>query len=287
MTEEILIREPGKKPALHQSVLAGLSKCSMQVYFRYVEGRKVPPGIALLVGTATHAAADMALVNKAKKEDPLPVEALQEKARDTLLAQVKGEGVVLDAEDGESVEGGVDEAVGLVRCYHREVLPVRTPASPAHVERRLRAVLEGFPFDLEGTIDLQEADGSLRDLKTSAREPAEDAAIGNVQLDAYALLSSVADGKMPTRLGLDTVVKAQKKRGPRFVPRHAPPPASFEHVVLRLEAAAKVFETGSFYPVDPKGPSGWACSAKWCGYWQDVCPFGRRSRTTFPVGGGS
>lgn len=287
MTDEILIEQPGKKPALHQSILAGLSKCAKQVEYRYVYGLKVPPGIAMLVGTATHAGADMALVAKAKGER-VEAGAIVEKARETLIATASGEGVVLDEDEEElgekaAVAKAADQAGALVKLYHGSVLPRRNPKSPQHVERRLRAVLEGFPFDLEGTIDLHEADGSLRDLKTASRSPAEDAAIGNVQLDAYSLLTTLADAILPARVGLDVLVK--KTKGDEVAIREARPPSNFEAITARIEHAARVFEKGAFYPVDPHGPSGWVCTKKFCGYYDSVCPFGARSRVSVAMGG--
>jgi len=32
-------------------------------------------------------------------------------------------------------------------------------------------------------------------------------------------------------------------------------------------------KTGIFPPTNPDS---WWCSEKWCGYWDDVCPFGRK-----------
>ena len=52
------------KPALHHSMLATLSKCGMQVYYRWVENIKIPPSFALHVGSAVHRAAELDLRRK-------------------------------------------------------------------------------------------------------------------------------------------------------------------------------------------------------------------------------
>ena len=50
-----------KKPQLHQSHLEMLSKCGEQFRRIYLGGEKAMPGVALLVGKATHKAAEISL----------------------------------------------------------------------------------------------------------------------------------------------------------------------------------------------------------------------------------
>jgi hypothetical protein len=50
----------------------------------------------------------------------------------------------------------------------------------------------------------------------------------------------------------------------------------YNAMLERVKLACDLIESGAF---NPCSPDHWGCSAKWCGYWQDVCPFGRRSRS--------
>lgn len=265
---------PTGRPALHYSVLSMLSKCGMQAYYRYFEGIKAPPGVALHVGTAVHKAAQDDLTAKLTTGQLLPEEAVMERAGEALEANWLGEGVILDDEEeslGESVVRGEakDEAIALSVLYHRDIAPKLKLVA---VERKMRLDLPGFPFDLEGAIDVETPD-TIRDRKTSKKSPSGNEAFGNPQLDTYAMMQSVIDKTPPKAVALDFLVKL--KTAPKSVVVPGPAPSDFGPIIQRIERAANVFEKGTFYPVDPTGPSGWVCTKKWCGYF-DRCPFGRR-----------
>lgn len=274
------------KPALHYSILSMLSKCGMQAYYRYVQGIKAPPGVALVIGTAVHKATEKDLVAKMTTGKLLSDEEVATHAAEALDATWLGEGCVLDAEDkarGEKVvrAEAKDDAVALAGVYHRELAPKLAPVA---VERKMRLVLDGFPFDLEGAIDVETAD-TIRDRKTTSKSPSGNEAAGHPQLETYTMMQSVIDGTPPKRMALDFLVKLKT---PKAVVVEAPPPADFEAIKKRIELAANVFDKGTFYPVDPTGPNAWVCTKKWCGYFSR-CPFGERrvrtiSMSTTPEG---
>lgn len=270
------------KSALHHSMLSTLSKCGLQVYYRWVEGIKVPPGFALHVGSAVHRAAELDLVRKMTTGSPAPREEVVTKARESLALAVEGDGVMLEPEEKsvglpKLIADAQDKAGDLARLHNAELTPA---LNPLHVERKMRLELTGYPFDLEGTVDVQEA-GRIWDLKTASRAPAADAADGNPQLDTYAMLLSFHDPAPLATVGLNTLVKSEKG-APKLVRVSSPAPTQFGHVLRRVEAAAQVLQTGAFYPADPTGPSGWVCTPKFCGYY-DRCPFGAARRVSVPV----
>lgn len=277
-----------KKAALHYSILSGLSKCSLQVKFRYVDGLKIPPGKALHIGTAVHKSVQVDLTAKMQSGSLLELGAVEQAAAEALDANWAGEGVLLDEEDrtrGESIvrAESKDEAVALARLHHDELAP---RISPISVEQRLRLELNGFPFDLEGTTDIQELRTSglrrIADTKTAKKSPSGHEAESSVQLDTYTMMANLAQPELPRveKVGLHYLVKT---KAPKAVVLEADAATDFEPIVKRIEAAAKVFETGAFYPADPTGPSSWVCSAAHCGFWKDVCPFGRRARRTISM----
>ncbi|MDP9135239.1 MAG: PD-(D/E)XK nuclease family protein [Actinomycetota bacterium] len=268
--------ETATKPALHYSTLATLSRCGMQAYHRYVEGRISPPGVALIVGKAVHQASEADLVSKMETGALLPEGAVEELAAEALDATWEGEEPLLSDEDRERgvavVRGEAkDEAVSLSKLHHDEVAPALAPIA---VERRLRLELVGFDYDLEGTIDVEEAD-TIRDRKTSSRAPAEDEAVGHPQLETYAMMRKVIDGRDTKEVALDYLIKSTKK--PRAVTVKARAPREFTSILRRIEAASRVFQSGAFYPVDPTGPSGWVCTPRFCGYFA-TCPYGARRK---------
>lgn len=264
--------QAAKKPAFHHSMLTMLSKCGMQFYYRYIEGKKSPPGVALVIGTAVHQACELDLVRKMETGSPAPLEEVKEKAAEALDATWLGEEPMLDEDEKVLGKARVraqakDEAIALSGLSNREVTPLLNPIA---VEHRIRLDLGAFPFDIEGTVDVLE-EHTLRDRKTSARSPSGDEAEGNPQHELYHLMRFKENGQRIDTYALDYLVKTKT---PKAVTVTAPAARSFDPIKRRLEMAAKVVESGAFYPVDPTGPSGWVCSAKWCGYWNE-CPFGR------------
>jgi len=260
------------KPAIHHSMLSMLSKCGEMARHRYVDGRKSPPGVAMIVGTAVHKAAELDLVRKMETGTGAPREEVMQAAAEALDATWSAEEPLMD--DDERGRGvpivkaeAKDQAVVLSALHSDEVTPKLQPIA---VERKMRLVLDGFPFDLEGAIDVEE-EHTIRDRKTASKSPSGNEADGHVQLGMYAMMREMIDGKPVKTLALDYLVKLKT---PKAVTVTAPAPTSHEATLRRIEAAAKVFETGAFYPVDPTGPSGWVCSEKWCGYF-DICAFGR------------
>lgn len=285
------------KRALHHSMLSMLSKCGEMVRRRYVEGEPMRPGVALIVGTAVHRGADVALTKRMQGGELADVEEVQQATAEAFEKAWSGESTIRDDEapedgvagqepllDEEDRSRGVavvkgeakDEAVRLVELHRREVAPTLVPIA---VERRMRLVLDGFPFDLEGTIDVEERD-TIRDLKTSARAPAHDLALGNPQLAFYSLMRDQIDGTRPRFVALDVLVKTTK---PKYVPLAAPAPGSHDAILLRIERAAHVFEKEAFYPADPSGPSGWSCASRYCAFFES-CPWGRARRSVFGLG---
>lgn len=275
----------GQKPAFHQSTLSMVSKCGTMAEFVYVKGMRRPPGVAMIVGTAVHRALDADLGHKIKTGAGLPTPQVEQAADEAVHATWAGESPVLDEEEKAQgvaqVKGdAVDKAVRLASLHSRILTPI---LHPTHVNRKMRLVLEGFPVDIEGEIDLQEGHRKIIDHKTSGKSPALDEADGNIQLGIYSWMKSAIDGIPAERVGLNYLVDL--KSGAKVVQCEAPAPTTFDHLARRVEAAWKVFETGAFYPVDPKGPSGWVCSEKWCGFYASDCPFGKRARTQVAVGG--
>jgi hypothetical protein len=260
------------KPAFHHSMLSMLSKCGMQFYYRYIEGKKSPPGVAMIIGTAVHKACELDLRHKMETGQPAPLDAVKQKAGEALEATWIGEEPMLDEDEkalGKARVRGIakDEAVALSALANRELTPVLQPIA---VEHKIRLEIGGFPFDLEGTIDVLE-EHTLRDRKTASKSPSGDEADGNPQHELYHLMRFKETGQRIDTYALDYLVKNKTQKA---VSVTAPAAGSFDPIKKRLELAAKVVETGAFYPADPTGPSGWVCTQKWCGYW-NVCPFGR------------
>lgn len=281
----------GPKPRLSATILNGLGTCAMTVYWSYVKGIKRPPGVAATVGKSVHGSAEDDLRNVIENETLLDDADVQDNAAFHFEYQWD-QGVELnedeESEGKDKVKGEAkDKAIRLSTLHHAEVAP---EIKPTHVEERFDVVVKGCSHDLSGYVDVIEGGEKLvvRDTKTTSRKPEVDAAHKSLQLQLYALACEVgalgvSSGKpvgkrKPAALYLDFLVGLKKSEN--RVSLATAPPAVYTPLLLRIQKAAEIMDKGTFYPVEP---GHWKCCAKWCGYWQDICPHGRRAQTIVPV----
>lgn len=263
-----------EKFQLHVSGLNMLSRCGEQFRRRYIEGEIVPPGVALLIGTATDRSVSADLQHKIDSGALLPDEAIPDLARDTLLAEWD-RGVVLDgdfAEIGYDAAKGeaVDMAISLAQLHHTELAP---SIDATHVQRAWTLDVNGLDIQLAGTIDVQEGDVYLRDTKTSKKSPSADEAERSLQLTVYALAKKAHDGTPPQIVALDYLVKTKT---PKVVTLESTrKDGDFDHALARVAQAARIIESGMFSPAPLDA---WWCSNRFCGY-HSTCPFARRPVT--------
>lgn len=265
---------------LHVSGLNMLSRCGEQFRRRYVDGAKVAPGIAALIGTATDRSVMADLRNKIDAGELLPDEAVKDVARDALIAEWE-KGVVLD--DDYAALGpkkakalAVDKSVTLASLHHKEAAP---SLEPTHLQREWVMDVQGLPIQLAGTIDIQEGARAIRDLKTSKKSPARDEADRSLQLTTYALAAHRFDGRTPERVGLTYLVHTKTPKLVRLESRRTE--EDFPHLVERIYQASRIIESGLFMPAPIDA---WWCSVSWCGF-HATCPYAAR-RVTVAVDGG-
>ncbi len=205
-----------------------------------------------------------------------------------------------------------DKAVRLIKVHHGDVAPTIKPAA---VQRKFSIDMDSYlrgrarqlydeaekttPYykkilesqaralnalakrgvDFVGEIDIFERDDgttAIRDTKTTAKTPTEDAALKSEQLTAYALASHVLDGQLPKYVALDYLVDL--KREQKAVTRKSERDMEAIEVFLRrLTNAIHVLHTGIFVPASPND---WHCSERYCGYW-NICPMVQKRKAIF------
>ena len=264
---------PGRKPELHQSQIVQYTNCGMQYRYRYVDGIRTRPGVALITGTGTHKSVEENLRHKIATGHLLDEDQVADIARDAVNQAWDREGVTLVDEenlDGEERVRGktVDVAVKLARLHHTDLAPSLEPIA---VERQFTLELPGRPVNLAGTIDIEEADG-IRDTKTFAKRPRQVDVDRSIQLDLYGLAKKTLDGKNPRRIALDVLVK--NKTPALQVYQTTRDDSDYQALLMRVDAVTSAIQSGMFLPTTPDN---WRCSAKFCGYY-DLCPFGRKQR---------
>lgn len=250
------------RPQLHATALN--MQCGEAFRRRYIEGEIIPPGVAAIVGTATDRSVTKNLQQKIDRRELMPIEEVADTARDGLEVAWQG-GVTLDDDEVKAgiktVKGAaIDKAVRLA-VLHAEV---KAPEiDPTHVQRSWSLEVPGYPFDLVGTLDIQEGAAAVRDTKTTAKTPAEDIADKSLQLTAYALAVKVLDGAPPEKVALDYLIDTKLPQTKTY--ESARGPADFAALLARVDTVSLAIERGVFVPVSPDH---WACNAKWCGYWR-------------------
>jgi len=264
------------KRQIHQSMLGMLERCPMQFYYRYVEGIVIPPAVAMVTGTGTHRSVERDMTRKIETGKLEDLDRLKDIAAEAVKAEFS-KGVTVDDEEKERPltelrDDSIRTAQELGALHHAELAPTLKPVA---VERKWVLNLEGYPYDLGGTLDIQEA-GSIRDTKTSKKTKNQAEADNSQQLTMYALAGKVIDQKMPPALYLDNLVALKTPKLVSFPTKRDQ--QDLDILLRRVERAIEVIDAGKFMPCDP---TNWVCSPKWCGYWTR-CGFSKKP-VTVPV----
>lgn len=263
--------------SVRASSLPMFFRCPLQWRYRYIDGKVVPPNIPLTVGSAVHTSIERDLRHKLDTGELLDPDAVQDAARDDLRGRWIEEPPSLSAKErrvGEKKVKGeaTDQAVALAFLHRVDLAP---ELAPKRVEESFAWTPESAQVELTGTVDLQEADGAIRDAKTASRAWTQDRVDADLQLTAYAYGAAKVFRDVPSRLVLDALVKTKKPRVDSKVTTRGQ--AEFDDLERRLRLIRDAADAGLFPPTDP---SNWWCCDDWCGYWQTLCPHGRRARVS-------
>lgn len=262
-------RERGDaRPYLSPTQLEMFFRCGEQYRRRYVLGERIPPGVAVLAGSALHGAAQRNYEAKLETREDLPLRKLREAAASAFERKL-AEGVALTREEESAAPRVLGEQKDLavkklLPAWHRGIAPT---VIPALVETPVRVELPHLSHDLFGRIDVVDVDDAVRDLKTSGRRKSAEEAAQSDQLRFYRVAYEVATGRPVSRVVLDVVVKTQR---PQIQQLSVEPDARDREVlVARVNAVLRALRSGDFTPA-PVGA--WNCSPRWCGYW-NTCRF--------------
>lgn len=267
---------PGVK-AFTPSMVGQFMKCGVQFYRRWYQGEIVPPGVAAKRGTAVHAAAEHNHRQKIKSRTDLPLDHLQDVARDTFRRKVENEETFFAPEELERgkqivLTEALDQSTRLAKCYGTDLAP---KIMPTFIEQRLLLNVPGLPVKISGQIDVGVEllqNGTtwlwLLDLKTSTKSKNQDDADGSLQLTTYDLLGKQVLEMPNVVLTLETLVALKNSEKLQSLPTTRRPE---DHTVLlnRYAGVLRACREQVFLPADP---SNWWCSAKWCGFFA-TCQF--------------
>ena len=269
------------KPHISATQLEMFWRCAEQYRRRYIEGERIPPAVAMLVGTALHKGAEHNFSQKIESHRDLPAAQIVEAAVAGFDAAQEG-GYALTEEEagrGAKIVLGLakDQAAALAQCHAAEQAPDYQPVA---VEHSTRIVFPQASHDLLGITDLRDNQGRVTDLKTAARKMPVAAADESTQLTIYAAAYQVDTGEAPKEVRLDVVTKTKKPA--RQLLRSSRTRADFQALVNRVNVTLATIAAGNF---PPASPGSWQCSPKWCGYWA-TCKFVNSERQAAAEGNG-
>jgi len=260
-------------PHVSASQLDMLGRCGEQYRRVYLEGERLPPGVAMLRGTGLHGGAEQNFRQKIETHRDLSVRDIVDasvNAFDVALAS----GVALTPAEASRGASAVifdcrDDVAEMATVHAKQQAPQYQPLA---VEAKVTLELPVKP--LIGYVDLvatTEVNGESRvavvDLKTSGKRKSQREADTSTQLTVYAAAAPTL-GVSPDEMRLDVLVQTRTgtTRQVLSTQRDA---SDFDALAARLTTFHAVIAAGSFVPASPLS---WWCSPKWCGFWR-TCRF--------------
>jgi len=281
-------------------------RCGIQYEKRYIEGRKSPPGIALIRGGSMHSGASY--VNETKRDtgaEP-PVDNVQDCVRDAFVERVKQQPPLLSDEEAKDksrvLNDAMSTAIDMATTYTRKASPRNTNIEV--VEERMMADI-GMALPLLGYTDLV-ADNKILEIKTSSKAWSAGQESTEVQPTFYKILCDKNDIDVDTSefiiltkykskprknvskvlAGMENITESDKFA--RLVAqiqledtylwdeetqvnvdirRTKRDDEDIAVLKRRIEVMIRMIEAGTFLPAQN---SDWCCSEKFCGYW-NIC----------------
>lgn len=270
-----------EKPHLSATQLEMFWRCPESYRRRYIEGERIPPGIALITGKAFHAGAETNFRQKIESHADLPQKEIVEVAAAAFDAEAAAGYLLSDDEASRGAKNVLGEAkdmtVKLARCHAQEQAPDYQPVA---VEHKTRIVFPQATHDLLAITDLRDSKRRVVDLKTAARKMPQTAADSSTQLTIYAAAHQIDTGEPASEVRLDVVTKTKNPARQVIVSQRDR--ADFQALINRVNSTLNAIHVGAFTPASP---GSWACSPKWCGYWS-TCPFINQARREAAEGSG-
>lgn len=275
---------------IRPSMLVTAGRCLQQVYYFYILGLKLPPGVATSYGTALHKTL-LEVDQKSRIESGTyrPLGELKEAFSgdfQSRLALCPDTDPEIEQYGGKKATNQAYERYGFgaIDKYNenREILAGRGVEVPFEI-----------PFagtTLKGTIDLEVSDNQIKDIKTkdltrkSSRRATPKDVVASRQFSAYAAAKARMSGVEEQHVSGVYVYKAATPEIQEIPSIRGS--ESHEEIEAVAGALKRAIEADAFVPVDKSSQNGWCCSEKYCGAWKAFgrsdgfagCPYGERAQ---------
>lgn len=254
--------------AISYTMIDQYLRCPEQFRRRYIEGKKSPPGVALLEGTSHHKAAEednKSKIEKGKQLKPAQmVDIFEATWKDELTkAQKEAEELKTRIEWEDDNEETVLKRGKKLQTEYSSVYSAKLDPTAAEKPFMKDVDVRGNKFRLMGQIDLITKDGVVWDYKTSSRKKSDSDLGLSLQLSSYSWVEQI------NKVGYVAFVKAATP----FVQLMTPAVVSPGRWMWALEVIASAVDgirRGSFPKTNPAMfPAPWWCSERFCGYWRE------------------
>lgn len=252
--------------------------CAAAYYQRYILGIKVPPGVALLLGSGVDKGAETNFRQKIDTREDLPLSDVQDATATAFDERLDADGVYLlndEASQAEQLLGEAkDKAVQVVSVFHCQAAPRIQPISVQTEVSFIREDLDDVVF--RGFPDIIDNNENVLDVKTSKLKWPDGKAENEFQPTFY-LPGVRASGMKAEKFTYHIVTKTK-------TPTHQVVDTERdESDLLALEERARTMvaciKAGLFPPVEPDH---WRCSSpKWCGYYVNCKYKSERDKNRF------
>ena len=260
--------------SIHQSSLGTALRCGEQFRRRYIEGERIPPGVAAGRGTGVHKANEVNLNQKVITGTDLKLSDLKDAARDGFVQAFRN-GIFLAKEDiplkNKILNDNLNDCLKLTGLYKKKVAPL---IQPVEVERSFRIDV-GLDLPLAGRIDI-ERHAKVDDIKTSGKKWADDRIKKEIQPIFYSYAHEKETGVRPQFNYHILKITKGGELGNQIQSIKATDD-NYRALFAKFNMMIHMIRSGSFMPADP---SHWMCSPRWCGFYS-TCIYvgnGRQSK---------
>jgi len=246
---------------LSPSQISMFSRCGEQYRRRYIEREIIPPGIALIVGGSVHKAAEHNNRQKVESKVDLRVDELRDVAATEFSTRLQIDGWRKESDD-DDIGKGKDRAILLTDIYAERIAPT---IQPVLVEQAADIPLPDSPVVVKTILDVADANGIVRDLKTASRKKPQADADTNTALSWYSISHRILTGDWPKGMALDVAILTE---GGKADYQHLPTTRSEVEINSALAKAWNMIEAikrGVFIP-RTRADGNFLCSRRFCGY---------------------
>lgn len=233
--------------------------CPRRYYFRYILGRKSPPGVALIQGVSIHKGVE--LTHQATIDTGTPATMAEGVASvaDSFTTKAK------EVEDwGDKKEGPLKDAtIRHFEAYYRTAVPIIKPqeVEVSFAVRFGTVPVLGF-IDLIDKVHLDGAEETteiVSDLKFTGRQWPDQQIRFEPQMTFY------AHARRNPHIRFDFLL--DQKSGTRYVTKRSlRTPHDVKMLIEDLEEVVDIIKKGIF----PRSlPTEWKCSQRWCGFYDE------------------